>query len=68
MGKIGEFLAKWAFCIVLCLLAVTLLCGFGCCVYTAITNPLVGIIGGIGVFIALGIDASWIYIEIKEGK
>ena len=67
MSKIAEFLSKWAFAIVLCLLAVTLLCGLGCCVYTAITNPLVGIIGGIGVAIALACVSGWIIIEIKEG-
>ena len=67
MGKIAEFFSKWAFAIVLCLLAVTLLCGLDCCIYTAITNPFVGSIGCVGVLIALAVLVSWIVIEIKEG-
>lgn len=67
MGKVAEFLSKWAFAIVLCLLAATLICGFGCCIYTAITNPLVGIVGGFGVLIALGIVVYWIWSEIQVG-
>ena len=45
MGTITAFLSKWAFAIVLCIVAVTLLFAVGCCVYTAITNPFVGIVG-----------------------
>ena len=67
MNKIAEFLSKWAFCIVLCAFALALVAAFGCCVYTAITNPLVGSIGCVGVLIALAVVASWIVIEIREG-
>lgn len=67
MNKIAEFFGKWAFCIVLCLLAITLVAAFGCCVYTAITNAFVGSIGCVGVLIALAVLVSWIVIEIKEG-
>lgn len=51
MNKIAEFLSKWAFAIVLCLIAVALL----------------GIAGTIGVSIALACVSGWIIIEIKEG-
>lgn len=67
MGKITEFFNKWAFAIVLCAFALALVAAFGCCVYTAITNPFVGIIGCVSVLIALAVLVSWIVIEIKEG-
>lgn len=52
MKNIAELLSKWAFAIVLCLIAVALLCAGGCTIYTAIERPLLGIIGTIGVSIA----------------
>lgn len=67
MGKIVEFFNKWAFAIVLCLVAVTLLFALGCCVYTAVVNPIVGIVGGIGVLVALAIAVGWLFVEIKKG-
>ena len=67
MNKITDFFNKWAFAIVLCLVAVALLFGLGACIYTAIINPFVGIVGAVGVVIALAINISWICIEIKEG-
>ena len=67
MNKIAEFFSKWAFAIVLCLIAVALLCAGGCTIHTAIERPLVGIIGTIGASIALACVVGWIIIEIKEG-
>lgn len=67
MGKITAFFSKWAFAIVLCLVAVTLLFALGCCVYTAIVNPIVGIVGAIGAFIAVAAVVGLIMQEIKKG-
>ena len=67
MNKIAEFLSKWAFAIVLCLIAVALLCAGTCTIHTAIERPLVGIAGTIGVATALACVVGWIIIEIKEG-
>ena len=67
MNKIAEFLSKWAFAIVLCLIAVALLCAGVCTIHTAIERPLVGIAGTIGVAIALAWVSGWIIVEIKEG-
>ena len=67
MGKVAEFFSKWAFAMVLCLVAVALLFSLGCCVYTAITNPFVGSIGCVGALIALAVVAGWIVVEVKAG-
>ena len=67
MGKVWAFISKWAFAIVLCLVAVTLLFALGCCVYTAIVNPIVGIVGVIGAFLAVATVVGLIMQEIKEG-
>ena len=67
MNKIAEFLSKWAFTIVLSLIAVSLVFALGCTIYTAIENPFVGIVGTIGVAIALACVVGWIIVEIKEG-
>lgn len=67
MNKIAEFLSKWAFAIVLCLIAGALICAGGCTLYTAIEHPFVGIAGTIGVVIALMCVVGWLVIEIKEG-
>lgn len=67
MGKIAEFFGKWAFAIVLCLIAVAMLCAGACTIHTAIERPLLGIAGTIGVSIALACVSGWIIIEVKEG-
>lgn len=64
MKKIAEFFSKWGFVIILALVAITLLFALGCCVYTAITNPFVGITGGVGVLLSLVVVAGLIYEEI----
>lgn len=67
MNKVAEFFAKWAFAIVLCLIAVALLCAGVCTIHTAVERPFVGIVGTIGVAIALACVVGWIIVEIKEG-
>lgn len=67
MNKIAEFFSKWAFVIVLCAVAIALLCAVGCALHTAIERPFVGIVGTIGVAIALACVVGWIIVEIKEG-
>lgn len=67
MNKIVDFFSKWAFLIVVCVIAVALLFALGCCIYTAITNPFVGSIGVLGVLVALAVAIGWIFVEIKEG-
>jgi hypothetical protein len=67
MNKIAEFFSKWAFAIVLCLIAFALVCAGVCTIHTAIERPFVGIVGTIGVAIALACVSGWIIIEIKEG-
>lgn len=68
MNKIAEFLAKWAFALVLLVIAILLLFALGCTIHTAITNAVVGVFGTIGVCIALARVVGLICIEIKEGK
>ena len=67
MNNIAEFFSKWAFAIVLCLIAVALVCAGGCTIYVAIDHPFVGIVGTVGVSIALACVVGWIIVEIKEG-
>lgn len=67
MKKIAEFFSKWAFAIMLCIAGVALLFALGCCIYTAITNPFVGIVGIVGVLLALVGVVGLVMREIKEG-
>ncbi len=68
MNKVKEFFSKWAFTIVLCLIAIALCVAIGCGVFTAMTNLAVGLIG-IGINLAiLAFIVGWICVEIKEGK
>lgn len=67
MGKIADFLTKWAFAIFLILMGVALLFALACCVYTAVENALVGIAGCVGVVLALAVVVGWVVREIKEG-
>lgn len=66
MGKIADFLTKWAFAIFLILVGVALLFALACCVYTAVENALVGIAGCVGVVLALAVVVGWVVREIKE--
>lgn len=45
MNKVKEFFSKWAFTIVLCLIAIALCVAIGCGVFTAMTNLALGLIG-----------------------
>lgn len=65
MGKIADFLTKWAFAIFLILVGVALLFALACCVYTAVENALVGIAGCVGVVLALAVVVGWLVREIK---
>lgn len=68
MKNITDFFSKWAFVIVLGIIGIALLFAIGCCAYTAITNPTVGIIGaGIDIII-LAFVVGWMCVEIKGGK
>ena len=67
MKKIAEFFSKWAFAIMICVGAVALLFALGCCIYTAITNPFVGIVGIVGVVLALTGAVGIVMGEIKRG-
>lgn len=66
MGKIADFLAKWAFVIFLMAGGITLLFALACCIYTAVTNAWVGIVGCVGVALALAVVSGRITKEIKE--
>ena len=66
MGKIADFLTKWAFAIFLILVGVALLFALACCVYTAVENAIVGIAGCVGVVLALAVVVGWVVREIKE--
>lgn len=67
MGKIAEFLSKWAFAIFLIFLAVALLFALACSIYTAVENPFVGAVGCLGVIVALAVVVWGIVDEIKFG-
>lgn len=66
MGKVIAFFSKWAFAIVLCIVDVALLFALGCCVYTAITNPFVGIVGGISVLLSIAVVTGLFCVEVRE--
>jgi hypothetical protein len=65
MGKISEFFDKWGFVAFLSIVGVGLLFALGCCIYTSIINPFVGIVGTLSVVLALGGIALWAYLDIK---
>lgn len=68
MSKVAEFFKKWGYCIFLCIVAVAVVFAVGCTIYTAVINPLVGIVGLIGALASLGVLAWLIYKEIKGEK
>ncbi len=68
MGKIWEFVKKWAFVGFLCCMAVGLLFALGCSVYTATVRPSVGIVGCIFNTAVLVFVVGWICSEIKDVK
>ena len=68
MNKVGDFFKKWGFVVILAIIAVTLLFSLGCCIYTAVINPFVGIVGIVGVVLTLVFIAGRICEEIKYGR
>ena len=66
MGKIKEWFSKWYGVIVLCAVVVTLLFALGSCIYTAIVNPFVGIVGLCGVALALAFCVFRIWREVEN--
>ena len=67
MGKIWDFINKWAFAGFLCLIGLALLFSLGCAIYTAVKNPTVGIVGIVGILPCLAWIIGWLFIEIKKG-
>ena len=64
MNRFAEFFDKWGLTIFLCLIGITVLFSLGCSIYTAVTNPFVGITGIVGNIASLGMLALWVYLEI----
>lgn len=68
MENIKAFIEKWGVTIALCGLGTLLVFALVSCIYTAVANPFVGIVGLLGAITALGIDAWAIYKNIKQNK
>ena len=66
MNKVGDFFKRWGFVVILAIIAVTLLFSLGCCIYTAVINPFVGIVGIVGCVAALLVAIGWICSEVKN--
>ena len=67
MKKIWDFISKWGVIIALGIVGVALLFALGCCIYTAIANPFVGIVGAIGITVVLGVIVYITWEEISDG-
>lgn len=66
MGKIKEWINTWFGVIAVGVVAVALLFALGCCIYTAIVNPIVGLIGVVGVALALAFCVFMIWREVED--
>lgn len=66
MGKIKEWFSNWYGVITLSVISIVLLFSLGCCIYTAIVNPVVGLTGLLGVVLALAFCVLMIWREIEE--
>lgn len=66
MGKIKEWFSNWYGVITLCVVSLVLLFSLGCCIYTAIVNPFVGIVGLCGVVLAIAFCILMIWREIED--
>ena len=66
MGKISKWFGKWGFVLALMLIVTALLFALGCCIYTSIINPFVGIVGIVGTVVAIGFGIWVIYEEIND--
>lgn len=67
MGKIWKWLDKWRFVIALVAVGITMLFALGCCIYTAIINPFVGIVGIFGLIVVLGVIVYLIWEKVSDG-
>ena len=65
MKKIADFFSKWGFAMFLWMLGIGLLFSLGCCIYTSITNPFVGIVGVVADVIGIAIVGWFAYWDIK---
>jgi hypothetical protein len=68
MKKIADFFSKWGFTVILVVVAMVLLTTLGCCIYTAVKAPFVGIIGIVGAVLSLAVVAGLLFQEITEGR
>ena len=66
MGKIKEWINTWFGVIAVGVVAVALLFALGCCIYTAIVNTIVGLIGVAGVTLALAFCVLKIWREVED--
>ena len=65
MENLKNVIERWGYCAFLVIVAVALCFALGATIYTAVTNPFVGIVGLAGVLCALGVLATAIVKEIK---
>ena len=68
MKKIAEFFSKWGFVVILAVVAMVLLTSLGCCIYTAVKAPFVGVVGIVGALLSLAVVAGLLFQEITEGR
>ena len=68
MKKIADFFSKWGFVVILAVVAMVLLTTLGCCIYTAVKAPFVGIVGIVGALLSLAVVAGLLFEEITEGR
>ena len=67
MDKIANFFSKWGFVVILAVVAMVLLTTLGCCIYTAVKAPFVGVVGIVGALLSLTVVAGLLVQEITEG-
>lgn len=66
MEKIKEWINTWFGVVALSVVSVALLFALGCCIYTAIVNPIVGVVGSVGVALALAFCVFMIWCEVED--
>jgi uncharacterized Tic20 family protein len=66
MEKIKEWINTWLGVVVVGVVSVALLFALGCCIYTAIVNPIVGVVGVVGVALALAFCVFMIWREVED--
>lgn len=68
MNKIANFFSKWGFVVIPAIVAMVLLTTLGCCIYTAVKAPFVGIVGIVGAVLSLAVVAGLLFQEITERR